>query len=87
MTNLFMNNYTHNAEQAACQAASSSCSEFANLVHAVLCAVCTFVFALAIIRGAIGVLISHAIISLVIINLIIIVRNNRICKAKEFSAA
>ena len=87
MTNLFMNNYTHNAEQAACQAASSSCSEFANLVHAVLCAVCTFVFALAIIRGALGVLISHAIIGLVIINLIIIVRNNRICKAKEFSAA
>ena len=87
MTNLFMNNYTHNAEQAACQAASSSCSECANLVHAVLCAVCTFVFALAIIRGALGVLISHAIIGLVIINLIIIVRNNRICKAKEFSAA
>ena len=87
MTNLFMNNYTHNAEQADCQAASSSCSEFANLVHAVLCAVCTFVFALAIIRGALGVLISHAIIGLVIINLIIIVRNNRICKAKEFSAA
>ena len=87
MTNLFMNNYTHNAEQAACQAASSSCAKFANLVHAVLCAVCTFVFALAIIRGALGVLISVAIINLAIINLIIIVRNNRICKAKEFSAA
>ena len=87
MTNLFMNNYTHNAEQAACQAASSSCSKFANLVHAVFCAVCTFIFAALILRGALGVLIIRAIISLVIINLIIIVRNNRICKAKEFSAA
>ena len=90
MTNLFMNNYTHNAEQAACQAASSSCSKFANLVHAVFCAVCTFVFALlatAILQGALGVLISLAIINIGIIRLIIIARENRIGKAKEFSAA
>ena len=86
MTNLFMNNYTHNAEQAACQAASSSCSEFANLVHAVLCAVCTFVFALAIIRGALGVLISLAIINIGLIGLIIIKGDNRIFKAKEATA-
>ena len=82
MTNLFMNNYTHSSEQAECQAACSSCSKFAEMVHAVLCAVCTFVFALAIIRGAIGVLISLA-----IIHLIIKVRENRIFEAKEFSAA
>ena len=91
MTNVFMNNYTHNSENwAGYQAGTSSCAEFVELVHAVFCAVCAFVFALfalAILRGAIGVLISRAIISLAIISLIIIARDNRICKAKEFSAA
>ena len=91
MTNVFMNNYTHNSENwAGYQAGTSSCAEMVELVHAVFCAVCAFVFALfalAILRGAIGVLISRAIISLAIINLIIIARDNRICKAKEFSAA
>lgn len=88
MTNVFMNNYTHSSEQAACQAASSSCSEFVKMVHAVLCAVCTFVFALfAILHGAIGVLISVAIISIGIIGRIIIAGENRIFKAKELLAA
>ena len=86
MTNVFMNNYTHNSENwAACQAGTSSCFKFAELVHAVLCAVCTFVFALLaiiILRGAIGVLISVA-----IINIIIIARENRIFNAKELLAA
>ena len=86
MTNVFMNNYTHNSDNwAACQAGTSSCFRFAELVHAVLCAVCTFVFALfaiIILRGAIGVLISVA-----IINIIIIARENRIFKAKELLAA
>ena len=60
------------------------------LVHAVFCAVCTFVLALmaaAILQGALGVLISLAIINIGIIRLIIIARENRIGKAKEFSAA
>ena len=86
MTNVFMNNYTHNSENwAACQAGTSSCFKFAELVHAVLFAVCTFVFALLaiiILRGAIGVLISVA-----IINIIIIARENRIFKAKELLEA
>ena len=86
MTNVFINNYTHNSENwAACQAGTSSCAELVKLVHAVLCAVCTFVFALLaiiILRGAIGVLISVAIISI-----IIIARENRIFKAKELTAA
>ena len=90
MTNVFMNNYTHNSDNwAACQAGSSSCSEFAELVHAVFCAVCTFVFALfaaAILGGAIGVLISLAIIN-IIIGIIIIARENRIFEAKELLAA
>ena len=90
MTNVFMNNYTHNSDNwAACQAGSSSCSKFAELVHAVFCAVCTFVFALfaaAILGGAIGVLISLAIIN-IIIGIIIIARENRIFKAKELLAA
>ena len=81
MTNLFMNNYTHSAEQADCQSAASCC-KYVEMVHAVLGAVCTFVFALAIIRGAIGVLISLA-----IIHLIIKLRENRIFEAKEVSAA
>ena len=88
MTNVFMNNYTHNSENwAACQAGTSSCSKFAELVHAVFCAVCTFVFALlatAILKGALGVLISLAII---IIIGIIIARENRIFDAKELTAA
>ena len=90
MTNVFMNNYTHNSENwAACQAGTSSCSKFAELVHAVLCAVCTFVFALLaiiILRGAISVLISLAIIN-IIIGIIIIARENRIFNAKELLAA
>ena len=90
MTNVFMNNYTHNSENwAACQAGTSSCFKFAELVHAVLCAVCTFVFALLaiiILRGAIGVLISVAIIN-IIIGIIIIARENRIFNAKELLAA
>ena len=90
MTNVFMNNYTHNSDNwAACQAGASSCAKLSRLVHAVFCAVCTFVFALfaiAILRGAIGVLISVAIINIGIIGLIIIAGENRILKAKEFAA-
>lgn len=91
MTNVFMNNYTHNSDNwADFQAGTSSCSRIAELVHAVLCAVCTFVlalFAIAILRGAIGVLISVAIINIGIIGLIIIAEKNRIFTAKELSAA
>ena len=91
MTNVFMNNYTHNSENwAGYQAGTSSCAEFVELVHAVFCAVCTFVFALmaaAILQGALGVLISLAIINIGIIRIIIIAGENRIGKAKEFSAA
>ena len=91
MTNVFMNNYTHNSDNwAGYQAGTSSCAKCDVLVHAVFCAVCTFVFALlatAILQGALGVLISLAIINIGIIRLIIIARENRIGKAKEFSAA
>ena len=91
MTNVFMNNYTHNSENwAGYQAGTSSCAEMVELVHAVFCAVCAFVFALfalAILRGAIGVLISLAIINIGIIRIIIIAGENRIFKAKELMAA
>ena len=94
MKNLFTNgfysnDYTNNSDWAGCQAGTSSCAYFCELVHAAFSAVCTFVFAIcliAIIKGAISVLISVAIISL-IIGLIIILGDNRIVKAKELYAA
>ena len=91
MTNVFMNNYTHNSENwAGYQAGTSSCAYLVELVHAAFGAVCTFVLALlaiAIIRGALGVLISLAIINIGLIGLIIIKGDNRIFKAKELTAA
>ena len=91
MTNVFMNNYTHNSDNwAGYQAGTSSCAKCDVLVHAVFCAVCTFVFALmaaAILQGALGVLISLAIINIGIIRIIIIAGENRIFKAKELMAA
>ena len=88
---LYTNDYTNNsmANWAGCQAGAPFCANMFTLVHAALCAVCTFVFsilALAILRGAIGVLISVAIINIGIIGLIIIARENRIFKAKEMAA-
>jgi len=85
---LYTNDYA-NFNWAACQAGTSSCANMFNWVHAVYSAVCTFVlalFAIAILRGAIGVLISVAIINIGIIGLIIIAGENRILKAKEFAA-
>ena len=91
MTNVFMNNYTHNSDNwAGYQAGTSSCAYLVELVHAAFGAVCTFVLALlalAIIRGALGVLISLAIINLILRGLIIIKGDNRIFKAKELMAA
>ena len=91
MTNVFMNNYTHNSDNwAGYQAGTSSYAKCDVLVHAVFCAVCTFVFALlatAILQGALGVLISLAIINIGIIRIIIIAGENRIFKAKELMAA
>ena len=86
----YSNDYTNNSDWAGYQAGTSSCAYLVELVHAAFGAVCTFVLALlaiAIIRGALGVLISLAIINIGIIRLIIIARENRIGKAKEFSAA
>ena len=83
---LYTNDYTNNSNWAACQAGTSSCFNMFNLVHAAFCAVCTFVLAINLVKGAIGVLISVAIISL-IIGLIIILGDNRIVKAKELCAA
>lgn len=87
---LYTNDYTHSFNWAACQAGTSSCANLFNPVHAVFCAVCTFVlalFAIAILRGALGVLLSVAIINIGIIGLIIIAGENRISTAKEFCAA
>lgn len=87
MTTLFTNVYSCN-NQAAHQSESASCAKKANLVHsATLCAVCTFIFVLSLIamRGALGVLISVAIIS--IISLIIIMADNRIYKRNGLYAA
>ena len=76
----YSNDYTNNSDWAGYQAGTSSCAYLVELVHAAFGAVCTFVLALlalAIIRGALGVLISLAII-ISIIGLIIIKRDNRI---------
>ena len=86
----YSNDYTNNSDWAGYQAGTSSCAEMVELVHAVFCAVCTFVFALmaaAILQGALGVLISLAIINIGIIRIIIIAGENRIFKAKELMAA
>ena len=86
----YSNDYTNNSDWAGYQAGTSFCAYFGNLVHAAFGAVCTFVLALlalAIIRGALGVLISLAIISLILRGLIIIKGDNRIFKAKELMAA
>lgn len=80
MTTLFGNVYSNN-NQAATQSETASCAKKANLVHsATLCAVCTFIFALSLMamQGALGVLISIAII--IIISRIIIMADNRIYK-------
>lgn len=95
MKNLFTNgfysnDYTNNSDWAGYQAGTSSCAYFVELVHAAFGAVCTFVLALlaiAILRGALGVLISLAIINIGLIGLIIIADDNRIVKAKELYAA
>ena len=87
---LYSNDYTNNSDWAGCQAGTSSCAYFGNLVHAAFGAVCTFVLALlaiAIIRGALGVLISLAIINIGLIGLIIIKGDNRISETKELYAA
>ena len=87
---LYSNDYTNNSDWAENQAGTSFCAYFSELVHAAFGAVCTFVLALlaiAILRGAIGVLISLAIIHIGLIGLIIIKGDNRILKAKELTAA
>ena len=86
----YSNDYTNNSDWAGYQAGTSSCAYLVELVHAAFGAVCTFVLALlaiAIIRGALGVLISLAIINIGLIGLIIIRGDNRIFKAKELAAA
>ena len=85
MTTLFTNVYSNN-NQAACQAETSSCAKKANLVHsATLCAVCTFIFAVCLMtmQGALGVLISVAIISIIAIISRIIMAYNRIIKGNR----
>ena len=90
MTFLYSNEYTHNTN-AGSNAGFTSCVNMSGRVHsAVMCAVCTFIFALVlsiICMDARCVLISLAIINIGIIRLIIIAGDNRIGKAKEFSAA
>ena len=80
VTTMFGNVYSNN-NQAANQSETAACAKKANLVHsATLCAVCTFIFALAlsiILMDVRCVLISLAII-ISIIGLIIIKRDNRI---------
>ena len=86
----YSNDYTNNSDWAGYQAGTSSCAYLVELVHAAFGAVCTFVlalFALAILKGALGVLISLAIINIGIIRLIIIAGENRIFKAKGLTAA
>ena len=86
----YSNDYTNNSDWAGCQAGTSSLAYFVEFVHAAFGAVCTFVLALqaiAILRGALGVLISLAIINIGLIGLIIIKGDNRIFKAKELTAA
>ena len=86
MTALLSNVNSYN-NQAAGQAENTSCAKKVNLVHSVLmCAVCTFILALSLnaMRGAIGVLICVAIIS--IIDLIIIMADNRIFKGNGLIA-
>ena len=88
---LYTNDYTNNSMSnwAGCQAGTPFCANMFTLVQAAFCAVCTFVFALSaivILKGAIGVLISAAIINIGLIRLIIIAGENRIFKAKELAA-
>ena len=86
----YSNDYTNNSDWAGYQAGTSFCAYFGNLVHAAFGAVCTFVLAFlaaTILRGALGVLISLAIINIGLIGLIIIKGDNRIFKAKELLAA
>ena len=87
MTTLFTNAYSCN-NQAAHQSETTSCAKKAGLVHsATLCAVCTFIFAVCLmtVLGALGVLISVAIIS--IIGRIIIMADNRIFKGNRLVLA
>ena len=87
MTTLFGNVYSNN-NQAANQSETASCAKKANLVHsATVCAVCTFIFAVCLmaVLGALGVLISVAIIS--IIGRIIIMADNRIFKGNRLVLA
>lgn len=86
MTTLFTNAYSCN-NQAAHQSETASCAKKAGLVHsATLCAVCTFIFvSLMVMQGALGVLISVAIISL--IGRIIILADNRIFKGNRLVLA
>jgi len=86
MTTLFTDVYSYN-NQAANQSEAASCAKKACLVHsATLCAVCTFIFVcLMAMQGALGVLISVAIISL--ISRIIIMADNRIFKGNRLVLA
>ena len=86
MITLFGNVYSNN-NQAANQSETASCAKKAGLVHsATLCAVCTFIFVcLMVMQGALGVLISVAIISL--IGRIIILADNRIFKGNRLVLA
>ena len=85
--NLNMANCTTNSNWAYCQSGTFCCVTMVNFMHTAFFAVCIFVFAVSIIFGAIGVLISAAIIIIEIISLIIIAGKNRIFKAKELTAA
>ena len=81
MTTLFTNAYSCNY-QAATQSEAASCAKKANVVHSVLmCAVCTFIFALSLIvvRDAMSIIICCAIIISIIIS-IIRMGDNRIFK-------
>ena len=83
MTAMLSNVYSYN-NQTAHQSETASCAKKVNLVHsALMCAVCTFIFAVSLMAmlGAIGVIISVAIIS--IIGRIIIMADNRIFKGNR----
>ena len=85
MSFLYSNEYTHTTN-AGSNAGFASCANMSDKVHsAVMCAVCTFIFALcltAILMDVRCVLISLAII-IAIIGIIIIKGDNRISEGTE----
>ena len=89
MMTTFTTNAHSYSNQAATQSETTSCAKRVNLVHsAVMCAVCTFIFALVltVIRDAMSIIISLAIIISIISLIIIRMEDNRIYKGNGLLA-